>query len=66
MKAWRLSYRALGRGRHETLEQIYASEGDFLGALKTAYRNFGTALSATLPDGTTLTEAALRDRFPPE
>lgn len=66
MKAWKLSYRALGRGPHETIEQIYASEADFLGALKTAYRNFRTAMSATLPDGTQLTEAALRRRFPPE
>jgi hypothetical protein len=33
--------------------------------LQTAYRNFGTDLAATLPDGTNLTDAELRERYPP-
>jgi hypothetical protein len=66
MEAWNLSYRALGRGPQQADERIYLSEADFLVALQTAYRNFGTDLVVTLPDGATLTEAALREGYPPQ
>jgi hypothetical protein len=66
MKSWKLQYRPLGRGPHKGGEQIFLAEADFLQALQTAYRNFGAALSATLPDGTPLTDTELRERYPPQ
>jgi hypothetical protein len=64
MKSWTLHYRPLGRGPHNSGEQIFLAETDFVQALQTAYRNFGTGLAATLPDGTALTDAELRERYP--
>jgi hypothetical protein len=66
MKSWKLHYRPLGRGPHEGGQQVFLSETDFLYALQTAYRNFGTDLAATLPDGTNLTDDELRKRYPPQ
>jgi hypothetical protein len=66
MQAWKLRYRALGRGPDVASEAIYLSEEDFAAGLQSAYRNFGTDLKATLPDGGKLTEAALRKQYPPE
>jgi hypothetical protein len=65
MEAWKLRYRPLGRGKNEVGEQIYSSEADFFSALL-AQRNFSTHLITTLPDGSVLSEAALRRRFPPQ
>lgn len=66
VKAWKLQYRPRGRGPNTGGEQIYFSEEDFLRALQTAYHNFPTELSATLPDGSRLAETELRQRFPPK
>ncbi len=65
MKSWKLHSRPLGRGPHEAGEQVFLAEADFLRALQTAYRNFGTNLVATLPDSTYLTDDELRERYPP-
>jgi hypothetical protein len=45
-------------------EQILATEAGFIFALETAWRAFATDISATLPDGTVLADAALRARYP--
>ncbi len=66
VKSWTLHYRPLGRGAHERGEQIFLAEADFLQALQSAYRNFGTDLAATLPDGTELTDTELRKQYPLE
>jgi hypothetical protein len=66
MKSWKLHYRPLGRGPQEGYEQIFLAEAPFLQALQTAYQNFGADLAVTLPDGTNLTEAELRERYPPQ
>ena len=66
MKSWKLHSRPLGRGPHEGGQQVFLDEKDFLQALQTAYRNFGTDLAATLPDGSNLTDAELRKRYPPQ
>jgi hypothetical protein len=48
-----------------TAHLTLSDEADFLRALQTAYRNFGNDLVVTLPDGTSLTDAELRERYPP-
>jgi len=66
MKFWKLHYRPLGRGPQKVGEQIFLAEVDLVQALQSAYRNFGTDLAVTLPDGTSLSDVELRERYPPQ
>lgn len=62
---WRLRYRDQRNGPVGlTGEQSFADEAGFKFALRTAWRNFASDISATLDTGEVLDDAALRRRYP--
>ncbi len=63
-KIWRLRSKSRGGPSTSPGEQTFTTEAGFIFGLRTAWRAFGTDISATLPDGTQLDEAALRRRYP--
>lgn len=62
---WRLRYRDERNGPIGLIgEQVYDKESAFIFNLQTAWRNFASNISATLPTGEVLDDAALRRRYP--
>jgi hypothetical protein len=60
-RIWKL--RSKGRGSPGIGESAYTTEAGFTAALRDAWRAFATEISATLPDGTHLSDSALRARY---
>ena len=61
-KIWKL--RSKARGVPGVGERTYTNEAGFIAGLQDAWRAFGSDISATLPTGEVLTDAALKDRYP--
>ena len=64
MAVWMLRSRKPGHGAIR--EQSFHEEAEFKLWLQRAYREGATDFVVRLPDGRTLSEAALRVRYPPE
>jgi hypothetical protein len=64
---WKLHYRNERNGPIGLIgEQVYDNERAFKFALQTAWRNFASDISAILPTGEALDDAALRRCYPTE
>jgi hypothetical protein len=65
-RIWKLRSKIPGVGPPERGpgEQVFTTEAGFIFGLQTAWRAFATDISATLPNGTVLDDAALRGRYP--
>lgn len=63
---WRLRSKTSGQRSGDSREQSFSTEAGFVLALQTAYQNLSVDLVGILPNGYILTEASLRQRFPPK